>query len=74
MGADYALASRIPLEIFEADWARFGRKAGPLRNTQIVDACDKVLALPSHKGKGTQDTIKKAEKRGKTRSSFGSTK
>jgi len=36
-----------------------------VRNADIVKNCDKVLAFPSRKGKGTQNTIARAEKAGK---------
>ena len=62
----YAQRENIPLVVFRADWHCFGNAAGPIRNTEIVEECTHVLAFPSKKGSGTQDTIQKAKEKGKT--------
>ena len=56
----FAKEKCLELQIFRAEWGKFGPKAGPLRNTKIVKASDFIIAFPSKNGKGTQDTIKKA--------------
>lgn len=61
----YARENSIPLRVFQADWKTHGRAAGPLRNQQIVDVCTHVLAFPSEKGRGTQDTIRRARASGR---------
>lgn len=61
----YARKNNIHCEIMKADWRTYGKRAGPIRNSKIVEFCTHVLAFPSHKGKGTQDTIRKAQKAGK---------
>lgn len=62
MARRFAQENAIELLEFEADWKQHGKAAGPLRNTKIVEACTHVLALPSRSGRGTQDTIRQAEK------------
>lgn len=47
----------LPVEVFPADWARLGRKAGPLRNGQIVAAADRVVAFWNGRSRGTLNTI-----------------
>jgi len=39
----------------------YGKKAGPMRNKDIIENATHVLAFPSKKGKGTQHSIKLAE-------------
>ncbi len=51
--------------IFFPDWDQFGKSAGPLRNTQIVDYCDKLIAFWDGKSRGTKDSITKAKAQGK---------
>lgn len=69
-GAD-ALAVRfarkfgLPLEIVNADWETHGRKAGPLRNTEIVRRSDAVAAFWDGRSRGTRDSIAKARMAGK---------
>jgi hypothetical protein len=41
-----------------------GLRGGPARNTKIVNQATHLLAFPSHRGKGTQDSIRKAQLRG----------
>ena len=55
----------IPITIFRPDWKAYGKAAGPIRNTDIVNECTHMIAFPSVKGKGTQDSIKKAKENGK---------
>ncbi len=45
---------------FPADWESDGKAAGFIRNKEIVNACDVVLAFWDGKSKGTEHTIKLA--------------
>jgi hypothetical protein len=65
MGEQWARRHNLPIEILKPDWAKYGKSAGIRRNTDIINACTHVVAFPSNKGKGTQDSIQKAEKCGK---------
>ena len=58
----WAKDNNIQLIVFTANWKKYGKGAGPLRNTQIVEECDYMIAFPSKSGRGTQDSIRKAEK------------
>lgn len=68
VGADflakrYAIEYDIPYEEFVAEWNKYGRAAGPMRNSAMLESgIDVVVAFPG--GRGTQDTVKKAEKLG----------
>lgn len=71
-GADI-LAGRIAQELgfnvipMPADWKQYGRAAGPIRNTQMLDmGVDAVYAFHGDisKSKGTKDMLKQAQKRG----------
>lgn len=55
-----AHALRIPVEPYYADWKQHGRRAGPIRNAEMLreGRPDAVLAFPG--GRGTADMIKKA--------------
>lgn len=65
LAADYAKARHIELIIYFPDWLQYGKSAGPIRNTLIINHCTHVLAFPSKNGVGTQDSLQKAEKLGK---------
>jgi len=59
----WALQKKVPVESCPADWARYGRAAGPVRNKEMLEAGpDLVVAFPG--GKGTADMVKRARKAG----------
>lgn len=62
MAERYAKENGFGLEVFPADWS-LGRKAGPLRNKQMVDVADYAIAFPSG-GRGTQSLINLAQRKG----------
>lgn len=49
----------------KADWAKFGRAAGPRRNADLVAATDILIAFPVGESKGTRGCIALAKKAGK---------
>jgi hypothetical protein len=60
----YAERRRIPLLKFPADWKRYGRMAGPIRNKQMLDEGkpELVIAFLAPHSKGTRDMIDQAER------------
>lgn len=61
----FAEEHNLPLREFIPEWGRHGRSAGYLRNEQIVEACDEVVAFWNGKSRGTKHTIDIAEQQGK---------
>ena len=51
--------------IFYADWKKYGRAAGPIRNKYIVDYSEMLVAFWDGKSSGTKNAIELAEKAGK---------
>jgi len=58
----YAEEHNIPKKIFHAQWDLFGKKAGFLRNTTIVENSELIVAFWDSKSRGTRDSIGKANK------------
>jgi hypothetical protein len=56
---------RVPTLIYNAEWEKYGKRAGFLRNEQIVDASDEVYAFWNGESRGTEHTINLARKAGK---------
>ena len=54
----------LECEVHQADWKQFGRGAGPVRNTAIVESADAILAFLMPGSRGTLDTLRKARKKG----------
>lgn len=64
-GADYlgklfAMRNRLPFREIRADWREYGKRAGFLRNIEIVNAVDMVFAFWNGDSKGTKHTIDRA--------------
>ena len=65
LAAEYARENGIKLSVFLPEYERFGRAAPIIRNRQIVDYADKVVAFWDGSSRGTLSVIKYAEKVGK---------
>lgn len=61
----YAEENGLKLTVFLPQYERYGRAAPIIRNKQIVDYADKIIAFWDGKSKGTLSVIKYAEKTGK---------
>lgn len=57
----YTKKHNIPIKIFKPDWKRFGKRAGIVRNREIVENSDLVIAFWDGKSKGTKFTIEYAK-------------
>lgn len=49
------------LTVHSARWGKYGKAAGPIRNTKIVRDVQMVIAFLAPSSKGTRDTIQKAQ-------------
>jgi len=58
-GEIWAEENSIPVKIFEADWARHGKAAGPKRNQQMANYADYLIAFWDDKSRGTKSMIDK---------------
>jgi len=61
----WAKENKKMLTIYPADWLNLGKKAGYVRNTDIVKNSDMIIAFWDGKSKGTKHTIGLAQKMGK---------
>lgn len=62
----FAQNNELPFAEFKADWDKYGRKAGPIRNHQMAQKADALIVIKK-KGEetpGTANMIRTAEKRG----------
>ena len=66
MGERYAEENGLKVERYPADWAKFGRSAGPKRNRQMAEASDCVICFWDGKSRGTKSMIDCANKCGKS--------
>ncbi len=57
----YGREMGVPVKIYLPDWTKHGKSAGPIRNKQIIEAADCVIAFWDEKSPGTRSSIKIAE-------------
>lgn len=64
-GEVYAKKAELPLTVMKADWEKHGKAAGPIRNSQMAEYADALIAVWDGKSKGTLDMINQMRKRDK---------
>ena len=70
LARQFAEQNNIPIIEFLPEYHKYGRKAPLMRNIQIVENCDSVIAFWDGKSPGTKFTIDYAKKLGKPVSFF----
>lgn len=63
---NWARRRGIMVERHPARWKELGRKAGPVRNAEMVAVADALIAVWDGGSRGTRDVIEKAGKAGLT--------
>lgn len=64
LGERYAKERGYPIKRFDADWTKFGKAAGPIRNGKMAEYADYLIAFWDGKSTGTADMINQANKKG----------
>lgn len=64
LGIAYAQFADIPCERFPANWNKHGKSAGILRNVEMSENADALIALWDGKSRGTSHMIEIAKKKG----------
>lgn len=65
LAARYAQEQGLTLTEIPADWNKYGRSAGPIRNAELIKQAERVIAFWDGQSPGTKDTISKARAAGK---------
>jgi hypothetical protein len=64
LGEKYALENNIKIKRFPADWNKYGKSAGYLRNAEMAKYGDSLIAFWDGKSRGTEHMINLAKKQG----------
>lgn len=64
LGEAWAIYNQIPVARFPADWDKHGRSAGPIRNAQMAEYADALVAVWDGSSRGTHSMIYSARKAG----------
>jgi hypothetical protein len=60
LAKNWAEFINVPVVSFPADWDRYGRNAGPIRNLQMIQEGKPDLVVAFRGGAGTRNMIKQA--------------
>ena len=63
LGEEFADQNNLPLRIKPADWNRFGRSAGPIRNQEMAEIGEALIAIWDGRSRGTAHMISCMEKK-----------
>jgi hypothetical protein len=61
LGEQYARKHKLMLYKYPAEWDRFGKRAGYLRNTKMANNADALIAIWDGKSRGTGHMIQEAK-------------
>ena len=66
LARDWAISDRYCWHVHQilAEWDKYGRAAGPLRNERMAQNADALIAVWDGKSRGTKDMIERARKHG----------
>lgn len=64
LGEQWAARRRIPVARFPADWDRYGKRAGHIRNRKMAENADALVAIWDGVSKGTANMIEQASAMG----------
>jgi hypothetical protein len=63
LGKKWADENNIPVVEFPANWTKYGKSAGPVRNIEMADYATHLIAFWDGESKGTKHMIDTAKKK-----------
>ena len=63
-GEQWAIENNVAIKRFPADWDTHGKRAGYLRNIQMDDYADALIAVWDGESRGTKHMIEEAKRKG----------
>ena len=64
LGEKFANDNSLPLEKYPADWDTYGKRAGYIRNAEMADNAEALLAIWDGESRGTKHMIDIAREKG----------
>lgn len=64
LGLEFATRNNLIVHEFPADWNKYGKRAGMIRNKQMGDFADALLAVYDGESRGTKQMIEYAQEIG----------
>lgn len=63
LGERYATTNNLPLELYPADWKQYGKAAGMIRNAEMAENAEALIAIWDGFSKGTLNMIEIARRK-----------
>ena len=60
LGEDWAARNGVPIERYPAQWDLYGKRAGKIRNQQMAEAAEGLIAIWDGSSRGTFDMLDRA--------------
>lgn len=57
LGEEYAYNHKIPCKVYPADWVKYGKGAGYIRNQRMANEADALIAIWDGVSRGTKHMI-----------------
>lgn len=57
LGERYAKEKHLALEVYKAEWKKYGASAGPIRNRKMAENAQQLIAIWDGKSIGTKNMI-----------------
>ena len=64
LGEKFAVDHNLQCELHPADWEKHGKAAGPIRNAEMADVADALIAFWAGQNRGTKSMIELAKRKG----------
>jgi len=64
LGERFAKEHNLRIEVHPADWNKHGKAAGPIRNAEMADVADALIAFWDGESRGTKSMIELARLKG----------
>lgn len=65
LGIQFAHKYNCKIKVFPAEWDKYGKSAGMIRNKQMGNYADKAIVFWDNKSKGTKNMIQEMQKQNK---------
>lgn len=62
LGVNYSISMGIPIRVIKADWVKYGKSAGPIRNAEMATNATDCICFWDGVSRGTASMINEAKK------------
>ena len=64
LGFIWANDHGVPVTVFMPDWKKYGKSAGPIRNSEMAKAAEALILVWDGESRGSKDMLNKANAKG----------